>query len=132
MVSLRGRKRFGRSVRNRCPGTFQSQLNLKFIRTGGKYIEVPYEYRASQYDHVCGMNIKKKLSQRMFYLSDGRIVQRDWYFSFLLYCIDFDKLVINRDKCMECFELLYKKELEMIELIKRNRVRIMNSGIKIA
>ena len=43
----------------------------------GTYIEVPNDYRASQYDHTADDYIKKKLSGRMYHLADGTLVQRD-------------------------------------------------------
>ena len=51
-------------------------------------MEVPSDYRASQYDHTADDYIKKKLTDRMYHLVDGTLVQRDWYSSFLLYCYD--------------------------------------------
>ena len=48
------KKMFGKSIRNRCSGYFQSQAEMKFTSTGGRYIEVSYGYRASQYDHTNG------------------------------------------------------------------------------
>ena len=81
------KKRFGKSIKNRCPGGFQSNVEKKFKATGGTYIEVPNNYRASQYDHTADDYIKKKLSDRLFKLHDGTEVQRDWYSSFLLLCL---------------------------------------------
>ena len=49
------------SIKNRCPGYFQAQVKRKFTQTCGTYIEVPQEYRASQYDHTVDEYIKKKL-----------------------------------------------------------------------
>ena len=46
------KKRFGKSVKNRCPGGFQAVVENKFKTSGGTYIEVPNNYRASQYDHT--------------------------------------------------------------------------------
>ena len=65
------KKRFGRSIKNRCPGGFQSIVEKKFKVTGGTYIEVPNNYRASQYDHTADDYIKKKLSDRLYKLRDG-------------------------------------------------------------
>ena len=59
--SINRKKRFGRSIKNRCPGYFQAQVKRKFTQTCGTYIEVPQEYRASQYDHTVDEYIKKKL-----------------------------------------------------------------------
>ena len=85
------KKRFGKSVGNRCPGYFQSQVEMKFTSTGGRYLEVPMDYRTSQYDHTNGEYVRRELSQRMFRLSDGTMVQRDLYSSFLLHCASMDE-----------------------------------------
>lgn len=79
---IQRKKRFGKSIKNRCPGGFQSMVEKKFKVTGGRYIEVPNYYRASQYDHTVDAYRKKKLSERMYELGDGTLVQRDWYASF--------------------------------------------------
>lgn len=76
------KKRFGKSIKNLCPSGFQITVEKKFKVTGGAYIEVPYNYRASQYDHTADDYIKKKLSDRLYRLRDGTLVQRDWYSSF--------------------------------------------------
>ncbi len=54
------KKRFGKSIKNRCPSGFQTTVEKKFKVTGGAYIEVPNNYRASQYDHTADDYIKKK------------------------------------------------------------------------
>ena len=124
------RKRFGKSIKNRCPGYFQAQAKAKFERTSGVYIEVPVTYRASQYDHTCNKYIKKALSQRMYELADGIRVQRDWYSSFLMYCIGTDLQNISRYKCKRYFDELYTKYLELEQYIINNKITVMNSGIK--
>ena len=126
------KKRFGKSIKNRCPSGFQATVEEKFKTTGGTYIEVPNDYRASQYDHTADEYIKKKLSDRMYHLSDGTLVQRDWYSSFLLYCYDYRTKNIDRDRCILEFEECYSKEEALIERIKANRIKVLNSGIKIA
>jgi hypothetical protein len=126
------KKRFGQSIKNRCPGGFQSTVEQKFTSTGGLYIEVPNNYRASQYDHTADDYIKKKLSQRMFKLTDGTEVQRDWYSSFLLYCYSFKTSNINRSKCVTEFSKYLIKEKALIEEIKVKKIKVLNSGIKIA
>ena len=126
------KKRFGKSIKNRCPSGFQAAVEEKFKTTGGTYIEVPDDYRASQYDHTADDYIKKKLSDRMYHLADGTLVQRDWYSSFLLYCYDYRTKNIDRDRCISEFEKCYSKEEALIKRIKINRIRVLNSGIKIA
>ena len=124
------KKRHGKSIKNRCPGYFQAQVKAKFERTGGVYIEVPVKYRASQYDHTCNKYIKKTLSQRMYELSNGTRVQRDWYSSFLMYCISTDLQNISRYKCKRYFDELYAKYLKLEQYIISNKITVMNSGIK--
>ena len=126
------KKRFGKSIKNRCPSGFQTTVENKFKVSGGTYIEVPNNYRASQYDHTTDDYIKKKLSDRMYTLYDGTLVQRDWYSSFLLYCYDYKTKDIDRGKCMTEFASCYNKEITLIERIKANKIKVLNSGIKIA
>ena len=126
------KKRFGKSIKNRCPSGFQTTVEKKFTITGGTYIEVTNNYRASQYDHTADNYIKKKLSDRMYKLTDGTLVQRDWYSSFLLYCYDYKTKGIDKDKCVTEFNKCYNKEKNLIEWIKINKIKVLNSGIKIA
>lgn len=127
---LKRKKRFGKSIRNRCPGYFQDCLKQKFESTGGSYIEVPADYRASQYDHTADDYIKKTLSQRMYRLTDNTLVQRDWYSSFLLYCINEEHTDIDRKRCLEFFESLYQLEQAMVDSIAHSGKKVMNSGIR--
>lgn len=126
------KKRFGKSIKNRCPGGFQTAIERIFKCTGGTYIEVPTNYRASQYDHTADEYIKKKLSDRFYRLKSGTKVQRDWYSSFLLYCYDFRTQSIDRDKCDREFERHYTREKALVAWIKANKIKILNSGIKTA
>ena len=126
------KKRFGKSIKNRCPSGFQTAVEKKFTITGGTYIEVSNNYRASQYDHTADGYIKKKLSDRMYKLTDGTLVQRDLYSSFLLYCYDYNTQDIDKNKCITKFDDCYEKEKALIEWIKVNKIKVLNSGIKIA
>ena len=126
------KKRFGKSIKNRCPGGFQAAVEKKFKISGGIYIEVPNDYRASQYDHTANEYIKKKLSDRMYQLRDKTLVQRDWYSSFLLYCYDMKTKEIDQSKCKSEFEKHYNKEKNLIGWIQKNKIKVLNSGIKIA
>ena len=115
-----------------CPSGFQTTVEKKFKVTGGAYIEVSNNYRASQYDHTADDYIKKKLSDRLYRLRDGTLVQRDWYSSFLLYCYDYRTQDIDKDKCITDFGRCYDKEKALIAWIKANHIKILNSGIKVA
>lgn len=66
----------------------------------------------------------------MYNLKDGTKVQRDWYSSFLLYCIDLITKTIDRQKCLATFETQLNKEQDMIEEIIRSRKHVKNSGIR--
>ena len=70
------------------------------------------------------------MSQRMYHLTDGTKVQRDWYSSYLLYCINKTYTQINKLKCRSNFATMYQKEKNMIEEIIHSRKKIMNSGIR--
>lgn len=126
------KKRFGKSIKNRCPSGFQTTVEKKFKVSGGAYVEVPNNYRASQYDHTADDYIKKKLSDRLYKLRDGTLVQRDWYSSFLLYCYDYKTNDINKEKCNIDFDRCYAKEKALITWIKANKIKVLNSGIKVA
>ena len=126
------KKRFGKSIKNRCSSGFQAAVEEKFKTTCGTYIDVSNDYRASQYDHIADDYIKKKISDRMYHLADRTLVQQDWYSSFLLYCYDCRTRNIGRDRCISEFEKCYSKEEALIKRIKTNRIKVLNSGIKIA
>lgn len=127
------KKRCGKSIGRRCPGGYQATLKQKFNNTGGIYREVSNNYKASQYDHTIDDYIKKKLSERMFRLKGtNEKVQRDWYSSFLLYCYDYRTDNIDKDKANKEFGRLYSKEKELIDWIINNKIKVLNSGIKIA
>ncbi|HCJ14839.1 MAG TPA: hypothetical protein DHV77_06650 [Erysipelotrichaceae bacterium] len=126
------KKRFGKSIKNRCHSGFPTAVERKFKATGGTYIEVPNNYRASQYDHTADDYIRKKLSDRLCKLRDGTEVQRDWYSSYLLYCYDYGTQNIDKEKCITEFKAQYNKEKALIAWIKANKIKILNSGIKVA
>ena len=122
-------KRFGRSIYKYCMGYVWAHAQQKFLNTGGQFIIVPRNYRASQYDHTADAYTKRKLSDRMITLSDGTVVQRDCYSSFLLYCYSFDSKAIDKDKCKSEFARFLKNEQDLIAYIKAHKINVFNSGI---
>ena len=122
-------KRFGRSIYKYCMGYVWAHAQQKFLNTGGQFIIVPRNYRASQYDHTADTYTKRKLSDRMISLSDGTVVQRDCYSSFLLYCYSFDSKAIDKDKCKSEFARFLKNEQDLIAYIKAHKINVFNSGI---
>ena len=121
------KKRFGKSIQNRNPGYFQQQAKLKFPN----YIEVPNDYRASQYDHTADDYIKKDLNDRYYALQDGTMVQRDMYSAFLLFNINLFNKFIDKEKCKSNFNNFYKLQNKRINEIKQNKLKILNSGISV-
>lgn len=124
------KKRFGKSIQNRCPGYIQMKLQQKFQNTGGIYIEVPNNYKASQYDHTADAYIKKDLNDRYYALSDGTMVQRDMYSAFLLFNINLLNKFIDKEKCKSNFNNFYQLQNKRIYEIQQNKEKIYNSGIK--
>ena len=98
---------------------------------GGRFLEVPNNYRASQYDHTADDYIKKTLDQRMFNLKDGTLVQRDWYSAFLLYCYDPANGTIDKVKCQTEFPKQYRKLKKLVSYLKKERIKVYNTGIKV-
>lgn len=79
------KKRFGKSIANKSPGSFLSILEKKVLAQGGAFYRInTWKARASQFHHMTGQYIKKKLSQRVDILEDGSRVQRDLYSAFLI------------------------------------------------
>lgn len=124
------KRRFGRSIQNRAPGYLQMKLQQKFQNTGGIYIEVPNNYKASQYDHTADDYIKKDLNDRYYALQDGTMVQRDMYSAFLLFNINLLNKFIDKEKCKSNFNNFYQLQNKRIYEIQQNKEKIYNSGIK--
>ena len=120
------KKRWGKSIHFRCPGMYKAMLKKLF---GNGYHEVARMFRASQFDHISGEYIKKKLSERWHYLPDGRKVQRDIYSAFLLYCADMNYENIDQQYALKEFEKFYTKHNQLVDSIKANNRTVCNSGI---
>jgi len=76
-------KNFGKSVKNRAPGTFMEILRRKAENAGGSVDEFSTKTtKLSQYCHKCGEYTKKPLSQR-WHTCCNLNIQRDIYSAFL-------------------------------------------------
>ena len=127
------RKRYGKSILNRCPGYFISQSKNKFKNTNGSFIEVnTWTFKASQYDHKLNDCNKKSLSKRWHIFEDGTKVQRDIYSSFLLLCSNDEFNAPKKELCDKLFEQFLINHDKCIKNIKENRIKVLNSGIKIS
>lgn len=125
------KKRYGKSIGNRCPGYFISQLKRRFESTGGKFFEVnTWTFKASQFDHKLNDCNKKQLSQRWHRFSDGERVQRDLYSAMLLYCSDTTYSTPEVSQCIKFYPKFFKMHNECINNIKMNKIKVLNSGIK--
>ena len=127
------RKRFGKSILNRCPGYFIAQAKYRFEITGGSLKEVnTWTFKASQYDHKLNDCNKKSLSKRWHVFEDGTKVQRDIYSSFLLLCSNEELDAPDNTLCNKLFEQFLINHDECIKNIKENKIKVLNSGIKIS
>lgn len=120
------RKRFGRSILNRCPGYFFVRTKQVFESTGGKFTEVNKMYRASQYDHIAEAYIKKKLSDRWHIFLDGLAVQRDLYSAYLLLCHNDDYTAPDHSKCIQNFDKFLENHYNCMTDLACNNVRVCN------
>ena len=116
------KKRFGKSIQNRCPGAFLVDCNKKFKEV----LTVDMMFRASQYDHTNDTYKKKELNIRQFKLSDGTIVQRDIYSAFLLYCTNKTLTTPDRNLCITHFENFYKLYKGFEKYVEDNHIKILN------
>ena len=82
---MKRKKRFGKSIANKAPGTLVEILRqkCKSLDLPG-VMDVPTSVRASQYNHQSGEYTQKPLSQRWNNMPDGQRIQRDLYSAFLL------------------------------------------------
>ena len=122
------KKRFGKSISNRCPGLMVSTLKNKF---GNGYHEVnTWEFKASQYNHITNTCTKKKLSQRiqeLDYNGETITIQRDLYSAFLLMNSNntLDKPDLNL--CNITFENFIVNHIICINNLKANNIKVNNS-----
>ena len=122
------KKRFGKSISNRCPGLMVSTLKNKF-KDG--YHEVnTWEFKASQYNHITNTCTKKKLSQRiqeLDYNGETITIQRDLYSAFLLMNSNntLDKPDLNL--CNITFENFIVNHTICINNLKANNIKVNNS-----
>ena len=124
------RKRFGKSILNRCPGYFVSRLKEVFEQTNGCVIDIPIlAYRASQYDHQSKTYERKPLSKRMHTFRSGETVQRDIYSAFLLFCATPAGEAISQRRCLNQYPAVKTMYETWLENIHETKPRLLNSGI---
>ena len=113
------RKRFGKSVANKAPATFDKTLEKKVLRLGGEYYHIKtWEAKASQFQHWIKQYKPKKLSERWNTLPNGTKVQRDLYSAFLLMCTNDGLNGFIQSLCEEKFSEFLKLHNIEIERLK--------------
>ncbi len=112
------KKRFGRSLNNRCPALFVSLLKEKAKQYEGTVHEVDtVSFKASQYDHISDTYTKSRLSQRWKTIGPYQ-VQRDLYSAYLLMNSNKTRKQAERTRCEEGFEAFMKMHDETIKRMK--------------
>lgn len=128
------KKRFGKSLANKAPAMFLTMLGQKLKSSGGTLIKVnTQKVKASQYNHLTGEYMKKKLYERwnnFSYNNEDIKVQRDIYSAFLLMNVNDDLESINLDKCNEKFDDFIKlHDIEIDRLRNDNEKKLSSMGI---
>ena len=126
------KKRFGKSIGNKAPAMLVRLLKEKVIRHGGSFVEInTTEAKASQYNHISKLYVKKKLSERWAELTDDIRVQRDLYSAFLIQNINSDLETFNADKINERFEQfqqLHNNEMQAVKQLTQKPISMGCSG----
>ena len=116
------KKRFGKSIANKAPGSFLSILEEKVVRMGGSFQRiVTWRAKASQFDHQTGKYNPKKLSQRWHILSDETKIQRDLYSAFLIQHTNAALESFDQDSCDRDFQ-------DFLAMHKKAVARLMSAG----
>lgn len=122
------RKRFGKSIANKSPGSFLSILEQKVKAQGGSFKRlITWEARASQYHHMTGKYKKKKLSQRTDVLEDGSRVQRDLYSAFLIQHANKTLDGFNARLCKKDYANFLRMHNEVMEALARSDKKLPSS-----
>lgn len=122
------RKRFGRSIANKSPGSFLSILEQKVKAQGGSFKRlITWKAKASQYHHMTGKYKKKKLSQRTDVLEDGSRVQRDLYSAFLIQHANKSLDGFNVRLCKKNYANFLHMHNEVMEALARSDKKLPSS-----
>ena len=126
------KKRYGKSIANKSPGSFLTILEEKVVRFGGTFQRiVTWEAKASQFDHQTGKYNPKKLSQRWHILSDGTKIQRDLYSAFLIQHTNADLKSFDQSSCDRDFRAFMVMHDRAIGRLKASNKYLPSSmGIK--
>lgn len=99
-VSIKGwQKRYGKAIRAKSPGFFQSELKRKAENAGGYFLTFSTQKTALSQTHLDGTRVKKSLSQRVHKDVSGFVMHRDLFSAFLSRCVYDDKLSLWDAQC---------------------------------
>lgn len=122
------RKRFGKSIANKSPGSFLSILEQKVRAQGGSFKRIiTWKAKASQFHHMTGQYKKKKLSQRTDVLEDGSRVQRDLYSAFLIQHANKALDCFNVQLCKKNYANFLRMHNEVMEDLAHSDKRLLSS-----
>jgi len=115
------KKRFGKSLANKAPSMFLTILDNKLKWNDTQLYKIDtVKIKASQYNHIDDVYVKKDLSERWNDFSEFKI-QRDLYSAFLIMSVNNDMETINRDSCFEKFN-----EFKVLHDIEVERLRSLD------
>lgn len=122
------KKRFGKSLANKAPSMFLTILDNKLKFNGEELYKIDtWSVKASQYNHIENVYIKKDLSERWNEFGDYKI-QRDLYSSFLIMNVKDNLKEIDKDLCFKTFDdfkIQHDKEIERIKNSNDKTIRSM-------
>ena len=77
-VSVKGwQKTWGKAIKAKSPGFFQSELKRKAENAGGSFYQFSTTKTALSQTHLTGERLKKSLSERIHYDQSGAVMHRD-------------------------------------------------------
>jgi len=116
------KKRFGKSLANKAPSMFLTILGNKLKWDDKKLKKIDtWNVKASQYNHIQDLFIKKDLSERWNDFGEY-MIQRDLYSSFLIMNVEDNLSSINRNLCFETFDNF--KQLHDIEIKRMRSIKL--------
>lgn len=121
------KKRFGKSLANKAPSMFLTILDNKLKWHDEELVKIDtWSVKASQYNHIDDIYIKKNLSERWNDFGDYKI-QRDLYSAFLIMNVKDNLKEIDRELCIKTFDRF--QELHDIEIgrIKNGESKLISS-----
>lgn len=129
----RRRRRFGRSIEGKAPGTFERCLIRAIEKRGGHFHYIlTAKCKASQFNHATGEYIKPSLSDRIKIIAEHK-VQRDLYSAFLIQHVTKTLDSYNLDDLKRDFDhflTMHDAEISRLIAMEKSGVRFP-SGIEL-